>query len=158
MSFLRRVAVLCLSDRVRSSRNIWERLTVEAAAPPHWEELDEVVHVVRMLAGHLPCVLSMPIQEETPGQTEDMLERLYLSAGLGTSWCPSGRVGRRDGGEEHLEFFAQAVAPATQNGYVAENETKQIRFSLLFVSLLRFLLHSYEECVVLIPSITSTVF
>ena len=30
----------------------------------------------------------MSIWEETPGQTKDTLERLYLSAGLGMSWCP----------------------------------------------------------------------
>lgn len=43
------------------------------------------------------------IQEETPEKTEDMLDRLYLSAGPGTSQCPSGGVGGRVHGDEHLD-------------------------------------------------------
>ena len=51
----------------------------------------------------------MPTRVGTPGQTKDMLERLYLLAGLGMFWCGSGW------GEEHLELPAQAVAPAAEN-------------------------------------------
>ena len=41
----------------------------------------------------------MPIWEETSGQTQDTLERLYLLAGLGTSLCPPGGVGGCSWGE-----------------------------------------------------------
>ena len=51
----------------------------------------------------------MPIQKETPGQTKDGMERLYLSAGLGMSWCPPRAVGGSGLGEEHLDLPAQAV-------------------------------------------------
>ena len=72
----------------------------------------------------------MPIQEETPGQTQDTLERLYLSAGWGTSWCPPRGVGGNVWGKEHLDLPAQAVAPATQswNSRRKRNETKQCFF------------------------------
>ena len=56
----------------------------------------------------------MPIWEETLGQIRDMLEKLYLLAGLGTFWCPPGGVGGSGQGEEHLDLPAQAVALATQ--------------------------------------------
>ena len=58
-------------------------------------------------------VSGMPVWEETPGQSKDTLETLYLSAGLGTSWCPPGGVA---GGwrEECLDLPAQAVAPNTR--------------------------------------------
>ena len=36
-------------------------------------------------------VSGMPIREEIPGPTKAKLERLYLLAGLGTSWCPNER-------------------------------------------------------------------
>ena len=52
-----------------------------------------------------------------------MFERLYLSAGLGTSWCPPGGVGRSGWGEECLDFPAQDLAPMTQTQQeAAENE------------------------------------
>lgn len=38
-------------------------------------------------------------QEEIPGQTEDMLERLYLSLGLWVPWYSSGGAGESDRGE-----------------------------------------------------------
>ena len=57
-------------------------------------------------------VLGMPIKDETPGKTKDTLESLYLSAGLGKSWCIPRGVGGRGPGEECLDFPAQAVAPA----------------------------------------------
>ena len=55
----------------------------------------------------------MPIQEEYPGQTKDMLERLYLSAALRTFWCPTGKIGERGWGEERLDLPSQAIAPMT---------------------------------------------
>ena len=69
MSFLRRVSGLSLGDRVRSS-DTQERLRVELL----------LLRVERM--SPWGGVLGMSIGEETPGQTEGMLERLYLSAGL----------------------------------------------------------------------------
>ena len=65
----------------------------------------------------------MPVQEETPGQTKDMLERLYLSAGLGTSQCPPGGIGGSGRGEEDLDLSAQAVAPQPGLGE-AENKSR----------------------------------
>ena len=65
----------------------------------------------------------MPVQEETPGQTKDMLERLYLSAGLGTSRCPPGGIGGSGRGEEDLDLSAQAVAPQPGLGE-AENKSR----------------------------------
>ena len=53
----------------------------------------------------------MPIREETPGQTEDTLERFYLSAGWGTSQCPPGGGGGSYRREECLDLAVQAVAP-----------------------------------------------
>ena len=44
-----------------------------------------------------------------------MLESLYLSAGLGTSWCLPGGVGGSCRVEEYLDCLAQTVAPATLN-------------------------------------------
>ena len=45
---------------------------------------------------------------------KDTLERLYLLAGLETSWCPPGGVGGSGRGEERLDLPAQTVAPVTQ--------------------------------------------
>ncbi|KAK3507901.1 hypothetical protein QTP70_002530 [Hemibagrus guttatus] len=47
-------------------------------------------------------VPSMPHQEETLGKTQDTLERLCLSADLGTPWDPSGRAGGSVWGEGSL--------------------------------------------------------
>ena len=55
----------------------------------------------------------MAFWEETPGQTKDTLERLYLLAALGRSRCTPGGIGGSGWGEEHLDFPAQVVAPAT---------------------------------------------
>ncbi|KAK3518508.1 hypothetical protein QTP70_001522 [Hemibagrus guttatus] len=44
-------------------------------------------------------VLGMPHREEAPGKTQDTLERLCLSAGLGTPRGPSGRAGGSVWGE-----------------------------------------------------------
>ncbi|KAK3545623.1 hypothetical protein QTP70_008562, partial [Hemibagrus guttatus] len=41
----------------------------------------------------------MPHWEEAPGKTQDTLERLCLSAGLGTPRGPSGRAGGSGWGE-----------------------------------------------------------
>ncbi|KAK3523213.1 hypothetical protein QTP86_022937 [Hemibagrus guttatus] len=101
MSFLRRVAGRSLRDRVRSSVTR-EELGVELL----------LLHIER---GQLRCsrasvsdasgtspwrgVPGMPHQEEAPGKTQDTLERLCLSAGLGTPRGPSGRAGGSVWGE-----------------------------------------------------------
>ena len=54
----------------------------------------------------------MLIWDETPGQTQDTLERLYLLGGLSISWCSPGRVGRSGRGEERLDLPAENLAAA----------------------------------------------
>ena len=70
-----------------------------------------------------PHVSAKPIWDETLGQTKDKLERLYLLAGLGTSWHPPAGAGWR---EECLDLHAQAVAPKTQMSRRKRNETHSI--------------------------------
>ena len=74
-----------------------------------------------MPPGHLPG-------EETPGQTKDTLERLYLSACLEMSWRPAGGVVGTAWGEECLGLSGQAVAPATRIRISGrkQNKTKKI--------------------------------
>ena len=50
--------------------------------------------------------------EETPGQTEDQVERLYLHAGLGTPRDPPVRASRGGQGKGSLGIFADTAAPA----------------------------------------------
>ncbi|KAK3564323.1 hypothetical protein QTP86_012517 [Hemibagrus guttatus] len=54
-------------------------------------------------------VLGMPHQEETPGKTQDTLERLCLSADLGAPRNPPRRAGERKSGHPYLD-----CAPATR--------------------------------------------
>ena len=94
MSFLHRVAGFSLRDRVRSS-DIWQRLRVEPMVLRiERSQLRLFGHLARMPPGCLPREMcwAYPILEETRGQTKDMLERLYLFSGLGTSWCPPGEL------------------------------------------------------------------
>ncbi|KAI3352281.1 hypothetical protein L3Q82_005259 [Scortum barcoo] len=56
----------------------------------------------------------MSHQEEAPqGKTQDTLERLCLSAGLGTPRGPPGRAGGSVWGEGSLGISAQTAASAT---------------------------------------------
>ncbi|KAI3357939.1 hypothetical protein L3Q82_016326 [Scortum barcoo] len=86
MSFLRRVAGRSLRDRVRSSVTR-EELGVEPAAPSHREESAEVawasVSDAPWDASLGRCSRHVP-PGGGPGKTQDTLERLCLSAGLGT--------------------------------------------------------------------------
>ena len=59
-------------------------------------------------------VTGRSIWEEIPGQTQDMLEILHLSAGLGMPWNPPKVVGSCGRGEESLGFPAETAALATQ--------------------------------------------
>ena len=52
--------------------------------------------------------------EETPGKTQGTLERLCLSAGLGTPRGPPGRAGGSGRGQGRLGFSAQAAVAATR--------------------------------------------
>ena len=62
-----------------------------------------------------PCggVSGMSNREETSGPTQDTLEGLYLSAGLGTPRDSPGRAGGSGWGEGRLGFSVEAAAPAT---------------------------------------------
>ncbi len=53
-------------------------------------------------------------REETPGKTQDMLERLCLSACLATPWGSPRGAGGSVWGEGSLEFLAETAAPATR--------------------------------------------
>ena len=62
----------------------------------------------------LGFIFSLFYTGETPGKTQDTLERLCLSAGLGMPRGPPGRAGGSGRGQERLGFSAQAAAPATR--------------------------------------------
>ncbi|KAK3541007.1 hypothetical protein QTP86_010128 [Hemibagrus guttatus] len=95
MSFLRRVAGRSLRDRVRSSVT-WEELGVEPLLLQiERGQLRWLRHLFSDASGTSPWrgVPGMPHREE------DTLERLCLSAGLGTPRGPSGRAGGSVWGE-----------------------------------------------------------
>ncbi|KAK3509762.1 hypothetical protein QTP70_008395 [Hemibagrus guttatus] len=104
MSFLCRVAGRSLRDRVRSSVTR-EELRVEPLLL-HIErgQLRWLGHLFRMPPGPWGGVPGMPHREEAPGKTQDTLERLCLSAGLGTPRGPSGRAGGKCLGKGRMDF------------------------------------------------------
>ena len=115
MGFLRRVSGLSLRDRVRSSV-IQEGLGVEPLLLRiERSQMRWLGHLVRMPPGRLPGEVFRSHWEETPGKTQDTLERLCLSASLGTRRGPPGRAG--GSGREHgrLGFSVKAAAPATRS-------------------------------------------
>jgi len=57
-------------------------------------------HLIRMPPGCLP--LEFFDWEETPGQTQNLLEGLYISSGLGTPQDPPGGTGECGWGEGSL--------------------------------------------------------
>ena len=83
----------------------------------------------------------MPIWEETPGQTQDALERFYLSAGLGTSRCPPGGVDGSSRGEEYLDVPASDVAPVTWT-QISDRKRDGMRTVLSLSFLMFILLHT----------------
>ena len=102
---LRRVAGLSLRDRVRSLV-IREELGVDPLLlRVERSQMSWLGHLVRMPQGRLPGEVfrARPIG---PGKTQDTLERLCLSAGLGTPRDPPGRAGRSGWGEGSLDFPA----------------------------------------------------
>lgn len=72
-----------------------------------------LIHCSLALCLHTGGVSDIPIGEETLGQTLDMLEGLYHSAGLGAPRYSPGRVSGCGWVEECLGFLAETVAPAT---------------------------------------------
>lgn len=57
----------------------------------------------------------MSHEKESPGQTQDKIERLYLSAGLGTPQCSPGYAGGSGWLEGGLGFSAWTAAPVTRD-------------------------------------------
>ena len=51
----------------------------------------------------------MPIQDETPEQTDGMLEKLYLRAGFGRTQLLPRAVGGSGRGEEDMDLPAQTA-------------------------------------------------
>ena len=72
-------------------------------------------------------------REETSGSTQDTLERLYLSAGLGTPGDSPGGAGGSGWGEDCLGFPAEDAAPATRTltGEAEEDEYEYFKNSIL---------------------------
>lgn len=78
--------------------------------------------------------LSMSDWEETLRRTQDTLERLYLSADLGTPWSPPRKAGRGGWGKSFLNLPDQAAASETwQVGGCLSNV---LLYSVLFVHFL----------------------
>ena len=83
-----------------------------------------MVRAFRMDASWTPPwgdVSGMSIWEETPRKTQDTLERLYLSAGLGTPLDPLTGAGGSSRGQESLvlPFGAAATATLKMDGWMA---------------------------------------
>ncbi|KAI3354891.1 hypothetical protein L3Q82_004687 [Scortum barcoo] len=76
----------------------------------------------------------MSHREEASGKTQDTLEKLCLSAGLGTPRGPPGRAGGSVWGEGSLGISAQTAASATDpvpdqaDEEEEEEEVKDINF------------------------------
>lgn len=56
----------------------------------------------------------MYVWEQTSVLTQDTLEGLHVSAGLGTAWNSPKGTGEPGWGEGSLVFLAEAAAPVTQ--------------------------------------------
>ncbi|KAI3375158.1 hypothetical protein L3Q82_021682 [Scortum barcoo] len=113
-----RVAGRSLRDRVRSSVTSGGARS-RAAAPSHIErsQLRWLGHLFRMPPGRLPREVfqACPTGRRPPGKTQDTLERLCLSTGLGTPRGPPGRAGGSVWGEGGLGISAQTAASATRS-------------------------------------------
>lgn len=69
--------------------------------------------------------LGMSIREETPGQTLERLERLYLWAGLGMPRAGAG------GSSQEEDFPAEAATPVTQTRTDEQCELKNVLIFIL---------------------------
>ncbi|KAI3375720.1 hypothetical protein L3Q82_003724 [Scortum barcoo] len=117
MSFLRRVAGRSLRDRVRSSVTREELGVEPLLLRIERSQLRWLGHLFRMPPGRLPREVfqACPTGRRPPGKTQDTLERLCLSAGLGTPRGPPGRAGGSVWGEGSLGISAQTAASATRS-------------------------------------------
>ena len=70
-------------------------------------------HLYRMPPGRLPGegVPGMPHREEAPGKTQDTLEGLCHSAGLGTPWGPPGELEEVSGEREVWASLLRLLPP-----------------------------------------------
>ncbi|MEQ2248493.1 hypothetical protein ILYODFUR_019637 [Ilyodon furcidens] len=75
-----------------------------------------------MLLGRLP-------REEAQWTTQDTLEGLCLSAGLGTPWAPPGGAGGGVWGEGRLGVSAESAAPATLSRIKQKTTTGPLSFN-----------------------------
>ncbi|KAI3363409.1 hypothetical protein L3Q82_012024 [Scortum barcoo] len=104
-SFLRRVAGRSLRDRLR------------------W-----LGHLFRMPPGRLPrevFQVACPTGRRPSGKTQDTLEKLCLSAGLGTPLGPPGRAGGSVWGEGSLGISAQTAASSDPVPDQADEEDEE---------------------------------
>ena len=136
MSFLRRVAGLSLRDKVRSS-DIQRELGVEPLLLRiKRSQLRWFGHLTRMPPGRLPFggFPGTSDGEETLRQTQNPLERLYISSGLGTPRDPPGGAGERCWGEGGLESPGEPTASATRprtSGMKMDGWMDGLRFELI---------------------------
>ena len=75
--------------------------------------------------------ISMLPQEATPGQTQDMLERLHLSNGLKMPWYPLRGVCRSYCREKCLGFPAKVAAPVTHT-WISRGRTSMSTLNPVF--------------------------
>lgn len=87
------------------------------AAPLHQKdpvEMDQASY--QNVSWTLPIrgFLSMSKWEETLGQTQNRLERLYIQCDLGMPWDYPGGSGEHGLGKGRLNYLVEPAAPATQ--------------------------------------------
>ncbi|KAI3363776.1 hypothetical protein L3Q82_001209 [Scortum barcoo] len=75
----------------------------------------------------------MSHREEASGKTQDTLEKLCLSAGLGTPRGPPGRAGGSVWGEGSLGISAQTAASATRSRTKRMKKMKKMKYRALHI-------------------------
>ncbi|KAI3367448.1 hypothetical protein L3Q82_026303 [Scortum barcoo] len=100
-----------------------------------------------MPPGRLPREVfqACPHREEASGKTQDTLEKLCLSAGLGTPRGPPGRAGGSVWGEGSLGISAQTAASATRSRTKRMKKKKKEEEDILFPPSARQCLR-YQQC------------
>ncbi|KAI3354882.1 hypothetical protein L3Q82_004680 [Scortum barcoo] len=114
MSFLRRVAGRSLRDRVRSSVTREELGVEPLLLRIERSQLRWLGHLFRMPPGRLPREVfqACPTGRKAPWKTQDTLERLCLSAGLGTPLGSPGRAGGSVWDCDYLSSICNYLLPA----------------------------------------------